>query len=378
MRFVQQYARIPRSIRYGFWLVFLPAIIAGFWIWTVRGYGPYAFGLHSSIAPSLRVFFYNQSKHRDPVPGCWYDAGDYVVFLNRNAEALWYLSIAYREARQPAVKADLMLVIDQQLMCVQEMISQNWKQFRDMKSHGPSLPPVLNELFFPQTDYQLRVDEGKDVYLLLGLTMSNIGRKTEAESYFAEARLRTNAMVSEQCCEEGPHANTALEMSALESIAGWREPPTLQVWDLSFPTVALLESENNAPIRDLLGTVSKEWQENGIPFQYLGGNYDIAGTIALERLYEARTNDAAFASLSDQLMRYLEGKNDKKINFTKIKKPFHPCGFFGWCRLSGTLVNGVDTSGTFQESGYLRWRFTEIQLVGQAKYVLARVLFEGL
>jgi hypothetical protein len=83
--------------------------------------------------------------------------------------------------------------------------------------------------------------------------------------------------------------------------------------------------------------------------------------------------------VSDLLYSYLHGQNQYSVDFTYYKTPHHPCGaWWAFCGLQETLINGIDEKGTFDLTRNDRWRMTEIQLVGQSRYVLAYVLYWNL
>lgn len=127
-----------------------------------------------------------------------------------------------------------------------------------------------------------------------------------------------------------------------------------------------------AAISGALDSARTLFKTNGEPFQYLGGNYDLAATIALERLYAQESHDQSFKPFSDKLQNYLSGKNDYNYNFTAAPFIYHPCYFFHVCTLSNTLINGIDHKNSTPNNS---WQTNEVQLVGQAKYILSQVLY---
>ncbi|MEI7512101.1 MAG: hypothetical protein WCK01_01430 [Candidatus Uhrbacteria bacterium] len=189
----------------------------------------------------------------------------------------------------------------------------------------------------------------------------------------------TSVTKSVHCCEEGPIVLTEKDWQGIQVLSGNSEYFHPYGWSLDYPSVAALEEGHQDRLKRMLEDVQTKWQNGPDPFAYIGGNYDIAGTIALERWYARVFNDPSFHGLSDSLMAYLHGQNAYRVDFTHVSTIYHPCGtWWGFCDLRDTLVNGVDESRIFNTKRADRWRIEEIQLFGQAKYVLARVLYEGL
>lgn len=163
-------------------------------------------------------------------------------------------------------------------------------------------------------------------------------------------------------------------LNALETLRGLREGgEQTALWGAQPPAVATLEAGNVEAVAGVLQYVQEQFAETGAPFQYIGGNYDIAGTIVLERLYARKTHDEQFLPLSRRLMGYLEGENAYGFDFTHYPNPYHPCRFFRACALNDVLVNGVDERGAVPPITE-PWRVEEVQTYGQAIYVLAKVL----
>lgn len=326
----------------------------------------------SVIGDSLNIFSYNESQHTDPVAGCWYDSGDYVIFLPRNVEALYYLSLARSHSRLPDVQADLDKVINQQLTCVEQMVAGNFKQFRDQKNHGVQLPPTWNEWFYPNNVYSLKSNEGKDIFLMLAQIYTNLNQPEKAKYHLTQAQNKQTT-ISSNCCELGPLTLEDTQIKALESLTNSAIPFTsTDVWGVKFSALATLAKHDYPSIQGSLNSVQKKFTLAGTPFHYLGGNYDIAGTIAFERLYARNTNDQSYRQLSDTLWNYLHGNNQYKTDFTNQSYTYHPCYFFHACKLQSTLVNGVDSPTSTPDRS---WNTSEVQLVGQARYVLAQVLY---
>lgn len=330
----------------------------------------------SPLADALAVFFYNRSQHSDPVPKCWYDSGDYTVFISRNAETTYYLSLAYHYSNTPEVREDLLKVITQQLDCIQHMLTSNYKQFRDMESHGYNLPPLFNQWIYPNNFYTFDASEGRDVYLFLALTYRNLDQPEQAIQFLKQAQEKITQTYAAHCCEAGPLELSANDLAALEILAAQStaNPALLtDIWGIRLAALANLD--NPEIIRGVLSTVA----ENELPlFEYLGGNYDIAGTIALERMYAQRYQDDSFLPVSKKLYQYLTGANDSAVDFTHFPTPYHPCTFFHVCTLKSTLINGVDETHTFDPERPDVWNNTEVQLTGQAKFILAKVMYEKL
>lgn len=330
----------------------------------------------SDLADALHYFSLTTSVHHDAVTGCWYDSGDYVVFLSRDALAAWYLSMAYRESTDELERNDIQSLLRGQLVCLDEMMARGVKQFRDQKNHGVNLPPMLNQVLYPQNSYMLSEGEGRDTALLLALTYENLGETSRRDAYTDLAQRLTFPTSSAQCCEEGPVVMSTVWLDALETLRGIRETgEQTALWGAQPPAIATLESGNVSAVAGVLEYVEKQFTETGVPFQYIGGNYDIAGTIVLERLYARKTHDERFLSLSRRLMGYLEGENVYRTDFTHYPNPYHPCRFFRACVLSDVLVNGVDDRGIVPPTTE-PWRVEEVQTYGQAIYVLAKVLLE--
>lgn|GEM_PF-3372633 len=354
-------------------IIFIASIIV--WPYQYRN-----FKLTSEIAPALRVFYYNQSHHTsDPVKNCWYDSGDYIVFSFRNLESLYYLSLAYKYSTNSEVKQDLLRTINSQLPCTDKMLSDGWKQFRDQDSHGSNLPPLLHQLFYPQNFYRLQTDEGKELFALRALVAQNLGDSQSMNFYrtkSAQTKLKTT---SENCCEEGPLVMSDQDFTELLALNGLAIPEKQlngSGWAISFENIRLIQEKKYDKIKKLLLAVQQKWTDQALQFDYIGGNYDIAGTIAIEKLYEKETNDYSFRPLSDSLYDYLHAKNAYHIDFTEYEKTHHPCGqWWATCNLHETLINGIDEELSFDPERRDIWRMTEIQLVGQARYILAMVLY---
>lgn len=328
----------------------------------------------SPIAGALQYFSVTTNVHHDSVSGCWYDSGDYLIFLSRNALATWYLSLAYKESTDDAVRADIRSLLTDQLTCMDRMVELDIKQFRDQKNHGVNLPPALNEIFYPQGTYSLQEGEGRDVALLLALIYENINEPIRRDEYIALAKRLTRTTSSEHCCEEGVLVMSNPWLQALETLGGLRTSEgDTALWGVQPPAIAALMQENYASVGGVLSYVQENFSDNGSLFQYIGGNYDIAGTIALERLYAERSGDQQYKNLSLRLMAYLEGENAYHVNFTRYPNPYHPCAFFRACTLEDALVNGVDERGKIPPETE-PWRVAEVQTYGQAIYVLTKVL----
>lgn len=356
-----------------FILVFGVFVIGAFAIWPYREQD---FHLRSPIAKELRIFLYNETHHKKDIDYCWYDSGDYVIFAQRNAEALYYLSLAYSVAKREDVKQELLFVIDRQLDCMNQMIANNQKQIRDVRNHYYLIPPLFDSWFFPQETYTFASEEGRDIALLHTLTLRNLGRDTSE----AEKRLQTlsTKTVSENCCEEGPLTLTTEEMHSLELLYDGNKKPAQGGWGINFTHLAHLNAESFDYIGSVLRTVEREFITYPDGFQYIGGNYDIAGTIALESFYRQKTGDVQFQLLSKRLWEYLHGSNIYGAHFANEFTIHHPCGTkWGLCTLPQTLVNGVDESHEYDLERRDIWRLTEVQLVGQAQYILTSVLYNG-
>ncbi|KKQ41010.1 MAG: hypothetical protein US58_C0007G0021 [Candidatus Magasanikbacteria bacterium GW2011_GWA2_37_8] len=359
-----------------FLIAFITLAIAFFY--STKPYRINNVQFQSSIGESLKIFIYNESTFSDPVSGCWYDSGDYVVFLHRNVQSFYYLSLAYNYAKTPTVKSDIKLVLDRQKNCIDIMLSKNYKQFGDQKSHGINIPPLFNSIFYSRNNYQFKQNEGKDVYLLYGLSLNNLGYAEKAKEWLQQSERRTDKTISENCCEEGVLTITPKNMISIEKIYENDLVQTKPNWGFSFSNISFLKSKKYNEIKSYLTDVSKLWKENSSIFNYIGGNYDIAGTIAFERLYARDTGDNSFKELSNSMMNYLQGENSYNINFLNYPNKYHPCDFFGNCKLEDTLINGVDETGKFETNRKDVWRLTEVQLIGQAQYVLAEILYNNL
>lgn len=329
----------------------------------------------SPLKNSLKIFYANQSQHSDPVQNCWYDSGDYLVFLHRNVESLYYLTLAYQHAQKEETKSDLKSTIGQQLECVDAMISANLKQFRDQSSHGIALPPLLDSIVKTSPTYELKEDEGIDVMLILAAIYKIIGDSQKQTFYSELAQTKTSITQSENCCEGGPVVIADTDLRDVISLFQQQAYEHDSIWGIHFSSLEALSKQAYPSIQGVLSFVDQTFNEKGFPFNYLGGNYDIAGTIALERLYARQTGDESFFSLSERLMNYLHGDNFYQISFVNVPNLYHPCSFFFACSLPETLTNGVDESDTWNSQPQHLWRTHEVQLPGQARYILASVLF---
>lgn len=328
----------------------------------------------SQISNALAIFDYNQSQHNDLISSCWYDSGDYLIFLPRNVETLFYLSLAYREAKDSDVKNNLIDKIYTQLDCVENMIKENIKQFRDQSNHGINMPPKLNELLSSNNVYYFNDKEGQDVLLMIALIYKNIGNEEKFIHYKNLSAIKKTITISENCCELGPIQLKNSELVAIEYLAGTtKNYTTNNIWGLQFESLAALESKNTEAIKGLLDYIKNNY--NNSLFDYLGGNYDIAGTIALEKLYAAKTNDKSFDDLSTDLWLYLHGNNVYSFDFTNPNYIYHPCYFFNACNLSDTLINGISQT---KEIDFKSWQVSEVQITGQAQYILAEILYNNL
>ncbi len=337
------------------------------------------FEFQSNIGNSLKVFLYNESAFNDPIPGCWYDSGDYIVFLHRNAETFYYLSLAYEQASSPQVKADIKYVLDRQSTCIDGMLKRNYKQFGDQGSHGINLPPTFSSAFYPRNNYHMRPGEGKDVYLLYSLSFTNLGDTKNAANWLKKAEEADTKTISENCCEGGPLFLTPMDYTGLTGLSGIEDVNARDlntIWGVHFPALLSIKNGEKGMLSDMLSSVEERWTQHDSPFLYLGGNYDIAGTIALERMYAKKFNDHSFDDLASSLIHYLKGENQYHTDFTNYPSPYHPCAFFASCSLPDTLINGADSDG-FDPKRNDIWRNTEIQLFGQAEYVLALVLYNN-
>lgn len=258
------------------------------------------------------------------------------------------------------------------------MLAKNFKQFGDQESHGINMPPLFHSIFYPRNNYQLQPDEGKDIYLLYGFSLNNIGYHEEAKNWLLKAEKTTNKTASDNCCEEGVLAITNENIGAIENIYRNNLSMAKPDWGISFSNIVFLKSKKYDEIKNYLLDVSELWQKDSSVFNYIGGNYDIAGTVAFEKLYARETDDNSFQALSDSMMNYLQGENNYQVNFLNYKNKYHPCDFFGNCKLKDTLINGIDEVGRFETNRKDVWRLTEVQLVGQAQYVLAVILYNDL
>lgn len=365
--------------RLGIVLPLLVVIAAGCWLVLSFPYIRFGQPEGNRLDRALDVFAYNESKHfTDPVDGCWYDSGDYIVFTQRNARSLFYLSLAWKEAKTDAARNSLRKVIDRQLNCFDNLLERGIKQIRDQDSHIAIVPPLLNQVMTPQTVYSFAEGEGRDVYAIRSLIAANL-LDAEGERYWRDrAEAASGATFSSNCCEEGPIHFSDKELSAIEFLAGIAEREDQPGgWGINFSNLALVRVKDSLKIRAILKEVQQYW-DGGVPkqFDYIGGNYDIAGTVALERYYARMTGDQSFKEFSDKLFSYLYGDNIYHTDFTRYPRPHHPCGeWWSHCPLLETLVNGIDESLEFDTSRHDIWRLTEIQLTGQAEYVLALVLY---
>lgn len=360
-------------------LLGVPLLSVVLFFYSTQPYKANNFKLQSNVGDALEVFLYNESVFNDPVPKCWYDSGDYIVFLHRNAETFYYLSLAYNQASSPHIKNDIKYVLDRQQICIDRMLEKRYKQFGDQKSHGINLPPALSAILYPRNNYHLKPDEGKDIYLLYSLSFTNLGDTKKAAYWLKMAREVNTRTFSENCCEGGPLSLTHMDYTGIIGLADIEDVNARDldtIWGVHFPALLSIRNEEKGMLSDMLSSVEKRWDQNDSPFLYLGGNYDIAGTIALERMYAKKFNDHSFDDLASSLMNYLKGENQYHTDFTNYPSPYHPCAFFGRCSLSESLINGPDGSG-FDPYRDDIWRNTEIQLFGQAEYVLALVLYNN-
>ena len=98
----------------------------------------------------------------------------------------------------------------------------------------------------------------------------------------------------------------------------------------------------------------------------------------LERIYSKISGDESYKNFSQYLARYLKGNNDYNLDFTNHKKIHHPCGqWWSYCGDFDILINGIDEKNEFNLNRVDVWRLTEMQLVGQAKYILSEVLYNN-
>lgn len=343
-------------------------------------YLPWSFNLRSKVAEPLRIFNFNETAHPlDSISSCWYDSGDYVIFAQRNALTSFYLSYAYLLTEDPQVKYDIKKVLTTQLHCLSLMMNSSIKQIRDQDSHGLMVSPIIHSLTYPQTEYHFNEGEGRDVALLLSLIYRNLEDKVQAEYWLTEADQRNKKTVSENCCEEGPLSFSDGEFSSLEMLANGVKNQTQNTWGLSLTNILLVDNKRFEIIGYLLKDVQYRWDDRAPQFDYLGGNYDIAGMLALEKIYELNTNDFQYRELADKMYNYLHGINAYNIDFTDDRLAYHPCTrWWATCNLKETLMNGVDESGKFDLTRKDVWRNTEIQLYGQSIYLIAYILYNHL
>lgn len=364
--------KIKLFIGIAFFLATLLVVFFLLYSYTLRGYRNQVTPLNSELADALEIFQYNQSQHGDLVPGCWYDSGDYIVVLPRNVESLFYLSLAHHYAESEVVKRDLELVIEPQLTCVEAMLAQKLKQFRDQQSHGFHFPPFLGERIYPTPHYFFREEEGGDVFSMLSVVYDNLGESERISPY--KNLSEKGVTSSENCCEGGPLVLHSEEWKTLQELS--KEDPALtpeKIWGIQFSSLLALKEREFEKIRGLLTFLENAWNGGPEPFVYLGGNYDIAGTIALERLYAKETGNNEFKSLSDALYAYLNGENTYQFNFTQADPVYHPCSFFRICELKDALINGIYHEDQTEIEN--NWQTREVQLVGQAQYALMKVVY---
>jgi hypothetical protein len=180
---------------------------------------------------------------------------------------------------------------------------------------------------------------------------------------------------SENCGEEGIVSIDDKNYQALLDLAGLTQYTADGGWGLQPRVLLELEEQHYDDIQRQLQKVTEEWSDSSTLFDYIGGNYDIAGTISLIHLYNLKTGDNRFNGLASTLYEYLHGKNKYHVDFTDVKDIHHPCGkWWARCDLAETLVNGADESLAFDLARPDAWRISEVQLVGQAEYVLAYIL----
>ncbi|MBU1613452.1 hypothetical protein KKC87_03420 [Patescibacteria group bacterium] len=369
------------SFRFWFFAVVL-SLVAAVFLFIVWPYQNYNFRLSSKIAPALRVFYFNQSHHlNDPVKNCWYDSGDYIVFAHRNLKSLYYLSLAYSLSKEADTKKDLLQTINSQLVCVDEMIKQDWKQFRDQNSHGMNVPPIINQIYVPPAFYKFKPGEGKDIFALRALVAKNLGDQKGLEYFKDKTEKADKKTMSEQCCEEGPLAISDKDLNdilVMLGLAEFKDGDYDGGWGVSYRNIKLIEEKDYGRVVRMLKKLQDNRENLITRFDYIGGNYDLAGTIAIERMYERATGDAQFKSLSDFIYLYLHGKNQYVVDFTNYKKIYHPCGeWWSNCQLTATLINGIDEKRGFDVTRHDIWRLTEVQLSGQSNYVLMEILYNN-
>lgn len=373
---------MKRSTRTIVWVagLLLLATIPAALIWHIS-LAPYKTPLSKAYLAkeeALQFFARNTDNHPDPLQGCWYDAGDYLVFTPRTAEALWYLSLAYKASDTPRQKQALLATMSPALDCVVAMDKASYKQFRDARSHASRLPPFLHRFLTPQTVYSYAPGEGRDVAAFLSLTYKNLGDMKASDSWKTTALSRTSVTTSKACCEGGPLMLTPEEMQALEWLAGIGPAPSYDshaLWGAQLTSIAELEIGDSSRLARVFAYVEKTFTDAADDFAYLGGNYDIAGTILAIHLYEQKTGDVSYAPLAVHLQAYLKGQNAAGRDFTHLGSDiYHVCGWYRACDLPETLVNGVDESGSFDLSRHDVWRIAEVQTVGQAIYAASRLL----
>ena len=323
----------------------------------------------SELGRSLAFFYRNESQHKDPVKHCLYDAGDYLVFIQRNTEALALLSYAYTWAKTDAAKHDLIQTIDRFLPCSEQMFSLKLKQFRDQSNHGVNLPPIINEWLYPQNTYSFEQAEGRDVAALLFLIEKNMDKDTHA--FISPIAFAT---ASANCCEGGTLILNAQQLAAIDTLLPEGKNNVDGMWGLDWRAISAVEHGDWNDVKRTLTTIQERFKPTGEPFLYPNGNKDIAGTVALERLYARATGDKSFETLSHELFSYLHGKNVYKIDFTNSPRLYHPCQFFHVCTLQETLVNGADEHGVDVHRPDI-WKNTEPSITTQATYVIASLLY---
>lgn len=321
----------------------------------------------SEFGKYLTLFRANTSQHNDPAPGCWYDAGDYVVFIPHQIEATLYLTEARKNIQDPEKLTELDEVISTSVTCIDQALAENWKQFRDVRSHGVNLPPWLHKKIYPEEFYKFEEGEGLDAWLLWKEIVNNLentdGLKT-ATKIDSEIASRTKQTYSSNCCESGP---LKLKKEAYLPLTGQNSD---EIWGYNEQSKYWLE---NSPSRitALLDHLASE-EKPEINFHYWSGNRDIAGTVALERLYSKKTGDTRFLELSNDLLKLLEEDREEfEGSFIDDSKLYHPCRFFNACTTEGILASGLDFSKPKEP-----WRLHEPTLVTQATYILAKSLTE--
>lgn len=333
---------------------------------------------NSEIADLLPIFVFNRSKHlKDPVPSCWYYDGDFTVHIQKNSEALYYLSLAYKEAKGEGIKRDLLNVINQQLLCVEQMLDDGYKQFRDKDNKGYYLPPNLNEYIYPQKNYKLEEGEGLDVYLFLNLVYKNLSLNEKAINILKGTEKFNKATEPKNCCENLSTYNEN-ELNAIKGLVGFNYQIDTSKPSDFFYSILSFTNGNYTVIKNYLDEVELEFSLDGKPYNYFGGNYDIAQTIVLERLYNKSTGDDTYKPLSNKLMSYLRGNNEYEIDFAHYPNPNHPCGLTKLCSLKTTLISGVDENTKNNPNGNNGQGINETQITGQAKFILAYILLNDL